>query len=92
MNAPDKPSGRVALVTGAARGIGAATAIALARRGIAPVLAVRDAAAAQPVADAIARTGVACRIETCDVADHAAVTAAVQRLMDAWQRLAPTYE
>jgi len=33
--------GRVALVTGAARGIGAATAIALAQRGIAPVLEAR---------------------------------------------------
>ena len=88
MTNPDvSPSGRVALVTGAARGIGAATAIALARRGIAPVLAVRDASAAQPVAETIARMGVACRIETCDVADHAAVAAAVRRLLDAWQRL-----
>ena len=81
------PSTRVALVTGAARGIGAATAIALARRGIAPVLAVRDADAARPVLEEVARMGVACRIETCDVADHAAVTAAVQRVRGDWQRL-----
>jgi 3-oxoacyl-[acyl-carrier protein] reductase len=80
-------SARVALVTGAARGIGAATAVALARRGIATVLAVRDAAAAQPVVAAVTRLGVACRIETCDVADHAAVTAAVQRLLADWKRL-----
>jgi NAD(P)-dependent dehydrogenase (short-subunit alcohol dehydrogenase family) len=80
-------STRVALVTGAARGIGAATAIALARRGIAPVLAVRDPEAARPVLEAVARLGVACRIETCDVADHGAVGAAVQRLLAHWKRL-----
>ena len=80
-------STRVALVTGAARGIGAATAIALARRGIAPVLAVRDRAAAQPVVDEVSRLGVACRVETCDVADHAAVSAAVRHLLAAWGRL-----
>ena len=39
-----RPSGgeRTAIVTGAARGIGAATAMALAARGIAPALFVRD--------------------------------------------------
>jgi 3-oxoacyl-[acyl-carrier protein] reductase len=83
---PD-PSTRVALVTGAARGIGAATALALARRGIAPVLAVRDAEAAQPLAEQVAKLGVACRIETCDVADHAAVSRAVGRVLDDWKRL-----
>lgn len=78
---------RVALVTGAARGIGAATALALAQRGIAPVLAVRDATTAQPVLEAVLGTGVACRIETCDVADADAVAAAVQRVLQAWGRL-----
>ena len=46
-------SGRVALVTGASRGIGAAVALALARRGIAPMLAVRDPASAAAVADEV---------------------------------------
>lgn len=81
------PSSRVALVTGAARGIGAATALALARRGIAPILAVRNAAAAQPVADAVGGLGVACRIEVCDITDHAAVNTAVQRVLQDWKRL-----
>jgi len=78
---------RVALVTGAARGIGAATALALANRGIATVLAVRDPASAKPVFEAIGRLGQACRIEACDVADHAAVTAAVKRVLADWGRL-----
>jgi 3-oxoacyl-[acyl-carrier protein] reductase len=80
-------STRVALVTGAARGIGAATAIALARRGIAPVLAVRDPEAARPVQEEVARLGVPCRIETCDVGDYAAVNAAVRNLLADWKRL-----
>jgi NAD(P)-dependent dehydrogenase (short-subunit alcohol dehydrogenase family) len=44
----NRPSGgeRTAIVTGAARGIGAATAMALAARGIAPALFVRDPGAA----------------------------------------------
>jgi len=82
MSNPDTPPpGRIALVTGAARGIGAATAVALARRNITPVLAVRDAAAAEPVADAVRQLGVACRIETCDVADYGTVSAAIGRLL-----------
>jgi 3-oxoacyl-[acyl-carrier protein] reductase len=78
---------RIALVTGAARGIGAATALALAKRGIATVLAVRDPASARPVFGAIRRLGQACRIEACDVGDHAAVAAAVQRVLGDWGRL-----
>jgi len=79
--------GRVAIITGAARGIGAATALALAARGIAPALLVRDAAAAAAVADEIRARGVACRVETCDVADYGSVRAAVARTADAWGRL-----
>jgi len=87
-NDNDKPSAsRVALITGSSRGIGAATALALAGRGIATVLAVRNPDAARPVFDAVRRLGVACRIEPCDIADHAAVTAAVERVLGDWKRL-----
>ena len=79
--------GRIVLITGAARGIGAATALALAARGIAPALLVRDATAATGIADRIRDRGVACRVETCDVADYGSVRAAVARTADAWGRL-----
>ena len=84
-----RPSGgeRTAIVTGAARGIGAATAMALAARGIAPALFVRDPEAATGIADRVRARGVACRVETCDVADHGSVRAAVARTADAWGRL-----
>ena len=81
------PTGRVALVTGAARGIGASTVLALAQRGIAPVLAVRDPQAAQAAADAVSALGVACRIEVCDVADYASVQRCVANVLKAWSRI-----
>jgi NAD(P)-dependent dehydrogenase (short-subunit alcohol dehydrogenase family) len=82
-----KPTGRVALVTGASRGIGAATALALAQRGIASVLAVRNPDAAGSVAEAVHKLGVACRIETCDVADYASVQRSIDSVIAAWGRL-----
>lgn len=85
--AAEKSFGRIALITGAARGIGAATALALARRGIAPVLAVRDPAAAQAAADAVRALGAPCRVVPCDVADYASVRAAVAQTLAECGRL-----
>ncbi|GAA4331093.1 SDR family oxidoreductase [Pigmentiphaga soli] len=86
MNDP-KPTGRVALITGASRGIGAAAALALARRGIAPVLAVRRPEAAQEAAGAVRALGLPCLVAACDVADYAAVQRCVSEVLQAWGRL-----
>ena len=83
---PD-PSTRVALVAGASRGIGAATAVALAQRRIACVLAVRDPDAACGAASAVRKLGVACRVEACDVADYGSVERCVANTLQAWGRL-----
>ncbi len=83
----DRPARRTALVTGAARGIGAATALALAKRGIAPILAVRQPETAREVADAVMKLGVACRIEPCDVTDYNAVLRCIASVIKAWGRL-----
>jgi NAD(P)-dependent dehydrogenase (short-subunit alcohol dehydrogenase family) len=78
---------KVAFVTGAGRGIGAAIALALARRGITPVLAVRDPVAAAPIAARVIALGGACPVVRCDVADEPSVRRAVAEALDATGRL-----
>ena len=68
--------GAVALVTGAGRGIGRATAIALAERGATVVCADIDPAAAEAAASAVSAAGSGTAdARTVDVADRAAVVA-----------------
>ncbi len=66
-------TGQVAFVTGASRGIGAATALELAREGAAVILAARDEAACQTHATAIKQAGGQALAVACDVADRSAV-------------------
>jgi 3-oxoacyl-[acyl-carrier protein] reductase len=78
--------GHVALVTGASRGIGRATALALAKRGAIVVAAARgDHAGA--VADEIAVSGGHAEGLTLDVTDGAAVTQAVAGIVERLGRL-----
>ena len=66
-------TGQVAFVTGASRGIGAATALQLAREGAAVILAARDEAACQTHAAAIKQAGGQALAVACNVADRVAV-------------------
>jgi short-subunit dehydrogenase len=66
-------AGSVAVVTGAASGIGAALSAALAARGADLALADRDAAGLRRVAEATAAAGRKVSQHAIDVADHAAV-------------------
>src|SRR5580700_10923778 len=66
-------SGRVALVTGASRGIGAATAAAVAAAGAHVVLAARDRSALEGVAGRITDAGGQATPVPTDVSDEAAV-------------------
>ncbi len=65
--------GRVALVTGASRGLGEGVARALAAAGAGVMLAARDGAAVAAVAQAITEAGGRARSMACDVSDYAAV-------------------
>jgi 3-oxoacyl-[acyl-carrier protein] reductase len=79
-------SGRVALVTGASRGIGRAIALSLAARGAAVVAAARGDNAKGTV-DAIATAGGQAQAADVDVTDGASVERAVAGALEAHGRL-----
>jgi len=66
-------AGRLAVVTGASRGIGAATAVAVAASGAHVVLAARDAPALDAVAGRIRDAGGQATVVPADVRDEAAI-------------------
>ncbi|MDI1287889.1 MAG: SDR family oxidoreductase [Reyranella sp.] len=70
--------GRVALVTGASRGLGEAAARALASQGAAVMLLARDGAAIEAAARSIVAAGGRAEALACDVADYAAVERATR--------------
>lgn len=73
-------SDRVALVTGASRGLGAAMALGLARAGAEVVLNGRDSEALEKQAEALRAEGLRCRISAFDVTDAGAMEAAVKAI------------
>ncbi|MEY2943880.1 MAG: hypothetical protein RLY97_1894 [Pseudomonadota bacterium] len=80
MPAPKPMVGRIALVTGGAGGIGAATAARMLREGACVMLADRDAASLAAVQAGFAKQFGAdvVRVATCDVTDEAQVKAAFE--------------
>jgi 3-oxoacyl-[acyl-carrier protein] reductase len=72
-------TGRVALVTGASRGIGRAAALALAAEGAAVVVNDVDAGGAEATAARVTALGARALVSHDDVADRAAVEALVAR-------------
>jgi NAD(P)-dependent dehydrogenase (short-subunit alcohol dehydrogenase family) len=80
-------TGKVALVTGASRGIGASTARAFAQAGAAVVLAARDEANLAAVAQEIVWAGGRALAVPTDVGDAAAVEHLVARTLEAFGRL-----
>src|SRR5438874_12969894 len=73
---PDRRSwlhGRVAVVTGAGRGIGRATAEAMARAGAHVVLAARTESQLDEVSETIRKNGGAATVATADVGDSGEV-------------------
>ncbi len=69
--------GKAAIVTGASRGIGAATARELARNGVSVLLAARTAGEIETIAGEIREAGGQAEALTCDVSRYADLEAAV---------------
>jgi NAD(P)-dependent dehydrogenase (short-subunit alcohol dehydrogenase family) len=79
--------GRVALITGPAKGMGAAVSSAFAAEGCLLALAGRDTAAIEPVAADIRAGGGQALVVACDVTDAAACEAVVKAAVAAYGRL-----
>ncbi|MFP6749301.1 MAG: SDR family oxidoreductase [Alphaproteobacteria bacterium] len=79
--------GKAALVTGASRGIGAATALEFGKRGVGVVLAARSLAGIEAVAAEIREAGGGAEAVACDVSRYDDVLAAVARCQEAFGRL-----
>ena len=73
-------TGKTALITGAGRGIGRATAIAFAKEGIHVGLVGRTAANLEEVAKELSQYGVNVTMATADVSDNESVIAAVEHI------------
>jgi NAD(P)-dependent dehydrogenase (short-subunit alcohol dehydrogenase family) len=80
-------NGQVALVTGASRGIGAATAEALAAAGAHVVLTGRDTKALEAVEQRIFDAGGSATIAPVDLADADGIARLANAITERWQRL-----
>ncbi|HLN07838.1 MAG TPA: SDR family NAD(P)-dependent oxidoreductase [Xanthobacteraceae bacterium] len=78
---------RVALVTGASRGIGAATALALARAGAHVVALARSVGGLEELDDAIRAAGATATLVPADLKDFAAIDRLAAALMQRYGRL-----
>ena len=80
-------AGKVALITGAGRGIGRATASRLASEGACLAVLDRDGAAAEEAAQELQRTGARAIALEADITDQAAVEAAIAAALGAFARV-----
>ena len=79
--------GRLALVTGASRGIGAATAEALAAQGAHVILTARTAADLEAVEDRIHASGGSATIAPLDLTDGDSIARLAAAVAERWQAL-----
>lgn len=79
--------GQIAVVTGAGRGIGAATAVALAQAGAHVVLVARDAGGLEAVEDQIHASGGQATIAPLDIAEGDNVARLAAAIAQRWDRL-----
>ena len=84
---PESLKNRIALVTGASRGIGRALALALAREGAHVVALARTQGALEELDDEIRAMGAEATLVPCDLADFDALDRLGAALFKRWRRL-----
>ena len=84
---PQPLAGRIALVTGASRGIGRATALALARAGAHVVAVARTVGALEELDDAVRAAGSSATLVPLDMRDYAGIYRLAAALNERYQRL-----
>jgi NAD(P)-dependent dehydrogenase (short-subunit alcohol dehydrogenase family) len=88
MTDPDKPlAGRIALVTGASRGIGRAAALALARTGAHIVALARTQGALEELDDGIVAAGSSATLVPLDLTDYDGIDRLGAAVHERWGRL-----
>jgi len=88
MSDGDKPfTGQVALVTGASKGIGAATALALGRAGAHVILTARDVKGLEAVEEAIHQAGGSATIAPVDLTEPDGVARLATAIRSRWDKL-----
>lgn len=87
MNDAKPLAGQTALVTGASKGIGAATAIALAEAGAHVILVARKVKALEQVEDAIHAVGGSSTIAPLDLSEPDSVVRLASAISDRWNSL-----
>ncbi|HYW58923.1 MAG TPA: SDR family NAD(P)-dependent oxidoreductase, partial [Xanthobacteraceae bacterium] len=84
---PPPLADRIALVTGASRGIGYATALALARAGAHVVAVARTVGGLEELDDEIRKLGASATLVPLDVKDHAGIARLAAALTERYHRL-----
>ena len=87
MTKPNAFAGKLALVTGASRGIGAATAEALAREGAHVVLTARTAAGLEEVEERIHQAGGSATIAPLDLTEGESIGKLGVAISERWRKL-----
>jgi len=82
-----KLSGKIALITGASRGIGAAVALRFAAEGAHVVLAARTVGGLEELDDAVRAAGGSATLVPVDLRDFIKIDELAARILDRWGRL-----